>query len=56
MIENTREMAVQNLLDGYTMPTSQALVNAILRSADPYSDRVVAAVIGNFSDGLVPAF
>ncbi|MBP8309397.1 MAG: hypothetical protein KAY46_19135 [Burkholderiaceae bacterium] len=50
----TREMAVQLLLDGYTMPTSQSLVNAILRAADPFSDRVVAAVIGNFSDGLVP--
>ena len=52
--ETTREMAVQIMLDGYTMPTSQALVNAILRSADPYSDRVVAAVIDNFAGGLVP--
>lgn len=54
MIEYTREMAVQNMLDGYTMPTSQGLVNAILRAADPFSDRVVATVVGNFSDGLVP--
>lgn len=52
--ETTREMAVQVMLDGYTMPTTQGLVNAILRAADPYSDRVVAAVIRNFADGLVP--
>lgn len=55
MESDAKEVAIHNLLDGYSMlRVTDAFIDATVRAVEPFSLTVVLAALDNFATGMVP--